>query len=80
MLGYVFQKLRCEGAPLLLGLVLGPMMEENFRRSLLLSRGDFTVFVTRPLSMSLLIAAAILIVIVMLPAIKAKREVAFQEE
>jgi putative tricarboxylic transport membrane protein len=80
MLGYLFQKLRCEGAPLLLGLVLGPMMEENFRRSLLLSRGDFTVFVTRPLSMSLLIAAAILIVIVMLPAIKAKREVAFQEE
>jgi TctA family transporter len=80
MLGYVFQKLRCEGAPMLLGFVLGPMMEENFRRSLLLSRGDFSVFVTRPLSMSLLIVAAILVLIVALPSIKAKREVAFQEE
>src|SRR3954464_12541015 len=47
-LGYVFIKLGCEGAPLLLGFVLGPMMEENFRRSLLLSRGDFSVFFTRP--------------------------------
>ena len=50
LVGYVWSKLRCEGAPLLLGLVLGPMMEENFRRALLLARGDFTVFVTRPLS------------------------------
>jgi TctA family transporter len=79
-LGYIFQKLGCEGAPLLLGFVLGPMMEENFRRSLLLSRGDFTVFFTRPLSLSLLIAAAALVVIVALPSIKAKREEAFQEE
>jgi TctA family transporter len=80
LLGYVFQKLGCEGAPLLLGFVLGPMMEENFRRSLLLSRGDFSVFFTRPLSLSLLIAAAALVVIVALPSIKAKREEAFQEE
>jgi putative tricarboxylic transport membrane protein len=79
-LGYLFQKLGCEGAPLLLGFVLGPMMEENFRRSLLLSRGDFSVFFTRPLSLSLLIAAAALIVIVALPSIKAKREEAFQED
>src|SRR5690242_13468967 len=50
VLGYVFIKLGCEGAPLLLGFVLGPMMEENFRRSLLLSRGDFSVFFTRPIS------------------------------
>jgi TctA family transporter len=56
VIGYLFLKLKCEPAPLLLGFVLGPMMEENFRRSLLLSRGDFTVFVTRPLSMGLLIA------------------------
>jgi putative tricarboxylic transport membrane protein len=80
MLGYIFHKLGCEGAPLLLGFVLGPMMEENFRRSLLLSRGDFTVFFTRPLSLSLLVVAAALIVIVALPSIKSKREEAFQEE
>jgi TctA family transporter len=80
LLGYVFIKLGCEGAPLLLGFVLGPMMEENFRRSLLLSHGDFTVFFTRPLSLALLCATAILIVIVALPSIKSKREEAFQEE
>jgi putative tricarboxylic transport membrane protein len=80
LLGYVFNKLGCEGAPLLLGFVLGPMMEENFRRSLLLSRGDFSVFFTRPLSLALLIATAVLIVIVALPSIRSKREEAFQEE
>ena len=80
VLGYVFIKLGCEGAPLLLGFVLGPMMEENFRRSLLLSRGDFSVFFTRPISLGLLLAAAALVVIVALPAIKSKREEAFQEE
>jgi TctA family transporter len=80
LIGYLFIKLKCEPAPLLLGFVLGPMMEENFRRSLLLSRGDFAVFVTRPLSLGLLIAAAILVAIVAMPSIKAKREEAFQEE
>ena len=80
LLGYIFIKLGCEGAPLLLGFVLGPMMEENFRRSLLLSRGDFSVFFTRPISLGLLIAAAALVVIVALPSIKNKREEAFQEE
>ena len=80
VLGYIFIKLRMEPAPLLLGFVLGPMMEENFRRALLLSRGEFTVFVTRPLSLSLLIAAALLVAIVALPSIKKKREEAFQEE
>ena len=69
----------CEPAPLLLGFILGPMMEENLRRALLLSRGDWTTFVTRPLSSGLLIAAALLIVIVTLPTIKKKREVAFSE-
>ena len=80
IIGYLFSKLDCEPAPLLLGFVLGPMMEENFRRALLLSRGDFTVFVTRPLSMSLLIAAALMIVVVALPAIKKTREEAFVED
>ena len=78
--GYVFFKLGVEPAPLLLGFILGPMMEENLRRALLLSRGDWTTFVTRPLSSGLLIAAALLIVIVSLPAIRKKREVAFSEE
>jgi TctA family transporter len=80
IIGYLFLKLKCEPAPLLLGFVLGPMMEENFRRSLLLSRGDFSVFVTRPLSLGLLVAAAALVAVVALPSIKAKREEAFQEE
>ena len=79
LLGYVFYKLRCEPAPLILGFILGPMMEENMRRAMLLSRGDPTVFFTRPLSLGLLVAAALLIVIVALPNIKKKREVAFQE-
>ncbi len=77
IVGYLWSKLGCEGAPLLLGLVLGPMMEENFRRALLLSRGDFTSFVTRPLSASLLGAAAVLLVLVALPALRKKRDQAF---
>jgi TctA family transporter len=79
-IGYTFIKLECEPAPLLLGFVLGPMMEENLRRALLLSRGDPTVFVTRPISLTLLVITAILIVIVVSPAIRKKREEAFQEE
>lgn len=79
LLGYVFYKLRCEPAPLILGFILGPMMEENLRRAMLLSRGDPTVFFTRPLSLALLLAALALVVIVTLPAIKSKREEAFQE-
>ena len=78
--GYLFYKLGCEAPPLLLGFVLGPMMEENFRRALLLARGDFTVFFTRPLSLGLLVAAAALVVIVALPAVKKTREEAFVEE
>ena len=80
ILGYIFIKLGCEPAPLLLGFVLGPMMEENFRRALLLSRGDYTVFLTRPLSGGLLIAASLLVLIVALPAFKKTREEAFKEE
>ena len=76
-MGYLFYKLGCEPAPLLLGFILGPMMEENLRRALLLSRGDWSTFVTRPLSSGLLIASALMIVIVALPSIKAKRQEAF---
>ncbi len=79
-IGYLFFKLSCEPAPLLLGFILGPMMEENLRRALLLSRGDWSAFVTRPLSAALLAMAVMLIVIVLLPSISKKREATFQEE
>jgi putative tricarboxylic transport membrane protein len=80
LLGYVFIKLKCEAAPLLLGLVLGKMMEENFRRALKLARGDFSTFFTRPISLVLLLLAIGLILLVLLPAIKKTREKAFVEE
>ena len=80
LIGYIFYKLNCEPAPLLLGFILGPMMEENLRRALLLSRGDWSVFVTRPLSAGLLAAAALLLIIVLLPSVKSKREEAFVED
>ncbi|AOS79199.1 MULTISPECIES: tripartite tricarboxylate transporter permease [Hydrogenophaga] len=80
LIGYIFIKLGCEPAPLLLGLILGPMMEEYLRRALLISRGDWAVFVTRPISASLLVVAVLLLIIVLLPSVKKKREEAFVEE
>jgi len=80
VIGYVFIKLGLEPAPLLLGFILGPMMEENLRRALLLSRGDWSVLVTRPLSAGLLAAAAAMLLVVLLPAIKRQREEAFVED
>ena len=79
LLGVVFAKLACEPAPLLLGFVLGPMMEENLRRALLLSRGDPTVFATRPISAGLLAAAILLVLVIALPNMRRRREEAFQE-
>jgi TctA family transporter len=78
-IGYTFIKLDMEPAPLLLGFVLGPMMEENLRRALLLSRGDPAVFFTRPISATLLVLSAILIILVAAPSISRRREEAFQE-
>jgi len=80
VVGYLFYKLNTEPAPLLLGFILGPMMEENLRRALLLSRGEWSVFVTRPLSASLLAVAALLLVIVLLPVVRSKREEAFVDD
>ncbi|MFZ9510720.1 MAG: tripartite tricarboxylate transporter permease, partial [Burkholderiaceae bacterium] len=80
VVGYAFIKLGCEPAPLLLGFILGPMMEENLRRALLLSRGDWSVLVTRPLSATLLAMALLLLIIVLLPAVKKQREEAFVED
>ncbi|QDL55085.1 tripartite tricarboxylate transporter permease [Rhodoferax aquaticus] len=80
VIGYLFIKLGAEPAPLLLGFILGPMMEEYLRRALLLSRGDWSVFVTRPLSASLLAAAALLLLVVLMPSVKSKREEAFVDD
>src|SRR5688572_15755194 len=80
VLGYVLIKCGCEPAPLLLGFVLGPLLEENLRRALIISRGDPTVFVTRPISAALLIAAVAALVIAVLPSIRKAREVVFKEE
>src|SRR4029079_12312309 len=80
LLGYICVKLECEPAPLILGFILGPLMEENLRRAMLLSRGDPFVFFQKPISLGFMVASAILLVIVALPAIRAKREEAFVEE
>ena len=79
VLGYVFARLECEPAPMILGFVLGPLMEDNLRRAMRISGGDPMIFVNRPISLWLLIAAAILLLMVALPAIRRKREEAFQE-
>ncbi len=79
LLGYVMSKLRCEPAPLLLGFVLGPMLEENLRRAMILSRGDPATFVTRPISLTLLLLAVAVLVVVLLPAIRKSRDEVFTE-
>lgn len=78
--GYVFGKLGCETAPLVLGFILGPMMEENLRRAMLLSRGDPSVFVSSPISCGLLITAVLMVFLVAAPAFRKTREVAFKED
>lgn len=79
LMGYALIKLRCEPAPLLLGFVLGPMLEENLRRAMILGRGDPTVFVTRPISLTLLLLTVVVLVIVLLPSIRKKRDEVFVE-
>jgi TctA family transporter len=79
ILGWVCAKLECEPAPMILGFILGPLMEENLRRAMLLSRGDPIVFFTKPISATFLIISIILLVIIALPNIRKKREEAFQE-
>jgi len=80
ILGYVFTKLDCEPAPMLLAFILGPLMEEYLRRAMLISRGDLTVFVTRPISATLLGIGVAAIVLASLPAFTKKREEAFRED
>jgi len=78
-LGYFFNKVGVQPAPMVLGFVLGTMLEENFRRAMLLSGGDPMVFVQRPISATLLAVAVILLAILIFPAIRRKREEVLQE-
>ena len=80
VLGYLFIKLRCEPAPLLLGYVLGPLLEENLRRAMLLSRGDPSVFLTRPMSLTLLLFAALMVFLLLSPRLRKSRQAAFRED
>ena len=79
LFGYILIKFGCEPAPLVLGFILGPLMEENLRRSLVISRGDAMVFLERPISATLLALTVIVIALIVLPQIRRSREQAFQE-
>lgn len=78
VLGYVLVKLECPPAPLILGFVLGPLMEENLRRALLISRGDPAVFFTRPISAGFMIASALILILMFLPAIRRRKTEAYE--
>jgi putative tricarboxylic transport membrane protein len=80
VVGFVLMRLECEPAPMILGFVLGPLMEENLRRAMKISGGDPMIFLNRPISLGLLIAAALLLLILVLPFIRGKREEVFQGE
>jgi len=77
VLGYILVKLECEPAPLLLGFVLGPLLEEHLRRSMILSRGDPMIFFERPISAALLVLAFIVLLVLVLPTVRRKREEVF---
>ena len=80
VVGYIFAKLECEAALLLLGFILGWMMEENLRRALLLSRGSPSVFLERLISATMLVLSLILLIILAMPAIRKKRDETFVED
>ncbi|MES2025942.1 MAG: tripartite tricarboxylate transporter permease [Pseudomonadota bacterium] len=80
LFGYICAKLEAEPAPMLLGFIIGPMMEEYLRRALLLSRSDPMVFLQRPISATMLAVAVLAMAVVLLPALRKKREEAFKED
>ncbi len=80
LLGYGLMKLKCEPAPLLLGFVIGPLLEENLRRAMTLGRGDPTVFLTRPISLTLILLTIAVLLVVLLPQVRRKRAQVFVEE
>jgi putative tricarboxylic transport membrane protein len=73
VLGFVWMRLGFSPAPMLLGFVLGPMMEENLRRAMLMSRGDLSVFVTRPISLGFIIATVLILIVIAVPAVRKRR-------
>jgi putative tricarboxylic transport membrane protein len=79
LVGYWLVKHDFEPAPMLLGFVLGPLMEENLRRAMLIARGDPTTFLTRPISATLIAISVGLLVLALLPTIRKKRDVVFVE-
>ena len=79
LFGYALIKFGFEPAPLLLGYVLGKLLEEKMRQALIISRGSFMTFVERPISAGLLIVAAVILVVALLPSISKKRDVVFTE-
>jgi len=80
VVGYILIRFGCEPAPLLLGFVLGPLLEEHLRRAMIISRGDPTVFITRPISATLLGLALLAVIVAVLPSIRRKRNEVFVEE
>jgi TctA family transporter len=78
-MGYFMLKVGLEPAPLILGFVLGPLIEEHLRRALMLSRGDFSVFVHRPLAFAMLVTSAILMLLTLVPRLAARREEIFKD-
>ena len=74
VVGFIWMRLECQPAPMLLGFVLGPLMEENLRRALLISRGDPSVIVTRPISLGFVVATVLILIVMALPAIRKKRD------
>ncbi|MBF8177592.1 MAG: tripartite tricarboxylate transporter permease [Burkholderiaceae bacterium] len=80
LFGYICAKLDAEPAPMLLGFIIGPMMEEYLRRALLLSRSDPMVFIQRPISATMLAVAVLAMAVVLMPALRKKREEAFKED
>jgi TctA family transporter len=73
VIGFIWIKLGCSPAPMLLGFVLGPMMEEHLRRAMLMSKGNPSVFFTRPISLAFLIATVLILVVIVLPAVRSRR-------
>jgi TctA family transporter len=74
ILGVVWRLLECSPIPMLLGFVLGPMMEENLRRALQVAHGDFSVFVTRPISLGFILATLLILIVMVLPVVRRNRE------
>jgi TctA family transporter len=77
--GYLLVRFGCEPAPLVLGFILGPLMEENLRRSLVMSRGDPLIFIERPISVALLVMSLAVVALIVLPQFRRTREQAFQQ-